>query len=437
MPAKVKLQFIEGERMGQVLTFAEPTSCLFGRATDCTVAFAAANVSRHHCRLSIDPPFVRIVDLGSRNGTYVNGELIGRRDGSPESDDGIKLQSGDEIRLDKHTVAFKVLIEDEPEEEWISEGDWEAINLFLNKNLPAPKAYTVIEDLGQDGQSRDYLVRRDDTGGKLVVKILPIRAEGSEQKSKRFLEEIQISKAIRHPNIVQLRHCGYDEPKLYLATEHCNGGDLLGAVEHAGGQLPLKPSVAITLHIADALEYAHEVKFAYRRADGSPVSAQGLVHRYISPANLLLSGEKGNRRVKVAKYGFARALSYSGLNARGANEEADPGFTSRRLASNFNDVSPAVDLWSLAATLYYFLTGTPPREFPKDYDIEERWRVVLTTPPVPVRDRNPSVPIDLAAFLDDALADDRPFPRYTNATDFKQALRNAASRSMGSFSTTY
>src|SRR5262245_64113970 len=58
-------------------TFEEPARCVVGRAEDCDIQFLPqpehANVSRHHCVLDINPPMVTIRDLGSRNGTYVNG----------------------------------------------------------------------------------------------------------------------------------------------------------------------------------------------------------------------------------------------------------------------------------------------------------------------------------------------------------------------------
>src|SRR5262245_19562407 len=60
-----------------------PTRCLIGRGDDCDLrlppSYGHADVSRHHCLIEIEPETVRIRDLGSRNGTFVNGEKIGQR----------------------------------------------------------------------------------------------------------------------------------------------------------------------------------------------------------------------------------------------------------------------------------------------------------------------------------------------------------------------
>src|SRR5438132_10817282 len=64
--------------------FAQRCVCLVGRAPDCDLRLPAADeymaVSRHHCRLEIDPPRVWVRDLGSRNGTRINGMQIGHPD---------------------------------------------------------------------------------------------------------------------------------------------------------------------------------------------------------------------------------------------------------------------------------------------------------------------------------------------------------------------
>jgi len=85
MPAKVMLVIQGGALDGTKYTFSEPGQCVIGRSEDCTVRLPNRGwefqmVSRHHCQLKVDPPHVRVRDLGSRNGTYVNGRLIGLRD---------------------------------------------------------------------------------------------------------------------------------------------------------------------------------------------------------------------------------------------------------------------------------------------------------------------------------------------------------------------
>ena len=83
MSTSIVLTVTEGSLAKTRYVFEEPAHCVVGRAPDCDIQvpadFVHADVSRHHCLLAIDPPAVRVRDLGSLNGTYVNGESIGQR----------------------------------------------------------------------------------------------------------------------------------------------------------------------------------------------------------------------------------------------------------------------------------------------------------------------------------------------------------------------
>jgi pSer/pThr/pTyr-binding forkhead associated (FHA) protein len=84
MPTQIKLKVRDGMAPTKEYVFHQRTVCTVGRAEDCDVQLPGdllhRTVSRHHCLLDIDPPTVRVRDLGSRNGTFVNGCKIGQRD---------------------------------------------------------------------------------------------------------------------------------------------------------------------------------------------------------------------------------------------------------------------------------------------------------------------------------------------------------------------
>jgi pSer/pThr/pTyr-binding forkhead associated (FHA) protein len=120
MDSTITLIATRGPLSGRKLVFAEPSMCYIGRSRDCTITLPPEaehlDVSRHHCLLEIAPPALRIRDLGSLNGTYVNGKKIGQRhtpvaSGDTENGDqpAVALIDGDEIRLGEHT-AFRVCI---------------------------------------------------------------------------------------------------------------------------------------------------------------------------------------------------------------------------------------------------------------------------------------------------------------------------------------
>jgi serine/threonine-protein kinase len=110
MPAKVTLRVTQGKLAGADFQFDERTTCIIGRADDCSPRVpndtAHKTISRHHCLLDINPPDVRIRDFGSLNGTFVNGKKIGQREKGQTPTDAAKIQfpehdlkDGDEIKL--------------------------------------------------------------------------------------------------------------------------------------------------------------------------------------------------------------------------------------------------------------------------------------------------------------------------------------------------
>lgn len=118
----VTLTVKEGTLDEKELVFVHPAHCLIGRATDCDIHIPGnadhLGVSRHHCDLEIDPPSIRVRDVGSLNGTYVNGRMIGRRTRSPnEPDSGPsavhELHDGDELMVGDTVFRVAVSIADD------------------------------------------------------------------------------------------------------------------------------------------------------------------------------------------------------------------------------------------------------------------------------------------------------------------------------------
>jgi pSer/pThr/pTyr-binding forkhead associated (FHA) protein len=117
MSAQVIFTATQGALDGRQFIFTGKTLCIVGRSQSCEVCVPADDyaVSRRHCLLDIDAPAVTLQDLGSLNGTYLNGELIGQRDKKCDAEDAAQgtlprftLQDGDEFRVGD--TAFRVRI---------------------------------------------------------------------------------------------------------------------------------------------------------------------------------------------------------------------------------------------------------------------------------------------------------------------------------------
>lgn len=114
--ASVGLTIVRGSNFDQEYLFNEPAHCVVGRSDDCDIPLLKVDdpmfVSRHHCDFEIDPPVVRVRDLGSRNGTYVNDEKIGQRPTGREADfyqfGARELKDGDEVRIGEAVLRVAV-----------------------------------------------------------------------------------------------------------------------------------------------------------------------------------------------------------------------------------------------------------------------------------------------------------------------------------------
>lgn len=108
--SKITLTAIQGNLIGKEYVFEDRSRCVIGRAEDCDIQVPMDNgyggISRHHCMLEIDPPDVRARDLGSRNGTFVNGKKIGQRPRNQLAEEADlsafpthELKAGDEVQV--------------------------------------------------------------------------------------------------------------------------------------------------------------------------------------------------------------------------------------------------------------------------------------------------------------------------------------------------
>jgi predicted component of type VI protein secretion system len=134
MATTVRLKLLTGPHKDRKFCFCGRTRCEVGRAFNCFVQLSGTErdllISRHHCRLHIDPPSVRIGDLGSINGTFINGKKVEptfkKAAVAPNDATFVDVKNGDLITIGGTT--FRVDIVDCPHVAAESEGEpiWEA-----------------------------------------------------------------------------------------------------------------------------------------------------------------------------------------------------------------------------------------------------------------------------------------------------------------------
>ena len=453
MPAKVTLTVTAGSLKDQEFLFDSRTTCIIGRANDCNPQLpsdeAHCTISRYHCLLDINPPDIRVRDFGSLNGTYVNGKKIGQRqpDQTPEEAAQLNfpeydLKAGDTIKLGntvfrvnievdnqrsqtQHFIEAKVsttkIATQPPQFSEIIQRLLQQANSGESK-LVAIRGYTILKELGQGGCGAVYLARHDQTGKLVALKIMLPKAAAKPGAIDVFLREVENTKALQHPNVVQLRDYGYDNGIFFFTLEYCNDGSVAELMRQRGGKLPIDEAVSIIFQTLDGLKYAHNAEIPYvKRADSSIGKGRGLVHRDLKPGNIFLA-QLGNTHIaKVGDYGLAKAFDLAGLSGQTMTGHAagTPRFMPRQQVINFKYAKPEVDVWAAAASLYNMLTGA----YPRDFGDKDPFLAVLQTNPVPIRQRDASIPQPLAELIDLALVDN-PEIHFKNAAAFKRALES-------------
>ena len=454
MPATVTLTVIRGPLDGKEFVYDQRSICILGRADDCDPRLpdddAHRTVSRHHCLIDINPPDVRIRDFGSLNGTHVNETKIGQREAhqTPEEVAAVAfpehdLNDGDEIRLGDTVLRVGIRIapaapdqHDAPRTRQLPrcakcnhevgsdvgarDGDYlctacqadpEAIVKHLlelarsgQRDVAAMHDYTLLRELGRGGMGAVYLARHNTTGDQVALKVMLPQVAANTEAKARFLREVELTKALRHPHIATLYDAGSSGGTFFFTIEYCPGGSLDQLIARHGGKLPVGTAIPLAMQALDGLEHAHR---------------QGIVHRDLSPHNILLTGEE-TPAAKLCDFGLAKAFDQAGLSGltRTGAAAGKPYFMPRQQVVNFRNAQPDVDVWALAACLYHMLTGTYPRDFPSHKD---PWQVVLQNAAVPIRRREPGLPRGLAEAIDQALRE-RPTIGFPTAAEFRRAL---------------
>jgi serine/threonine protein kinase len=163
--------------------------------------------------------------------------------------------------------------------------------------------YVLFDFVGKGGMAEIYLARQMmQLGGSrlCVVKQILRGLAGDSTFSEMLVREAKLAARLSHANVVQVLDLGREDDRLFIAMEYVEGfdlNDLLGRCSRARVPLPFELSVHVVREALRGLDYAHR-----RRSDEGDVL--GIVHRDVSPSNLLLSFDG---EVKVCDFGIARA----------------------------------------------------------------------------------------------------------------------------------
>ena len=484
MPGKVTFQVTGGPIKGKSFDFDEHDTLLFGRAEDCHARLPESDTSasRHHFLLEVSPPHARLRDLGSLNGTFVNGKKYGGRSVNETPDQAaarrlpeVDLSNGDTITVGDHVFVVRVeapiaptviaphcaecgkevtaeIGTATPSPGYVckacrakaaasaspaanaganagADAAGALLKAILNQARPKPApapAPTPVAATPAPAPSGprfgEYTVIRELGRGAMGVVYLGQRpSDGARVAIKLMLAQVAVSEHARklfHREIETTK--ALTHPNIVRLLDHGSAGkDFYCVLEFCdGGSLD-----GLMKRRGGRIPVREAVTLTMQALDGLHYAHQlGYVHRDLKPENILLTAPDGGV-ARVSDFGLAKNFQKAGLSdfTRTGAVGGTLAFMPREQITNYKYVKPTADVFSMGATLYTMLTGQLVRDFPERTD---PIAVILSQPTVPIRRRDASIPARLAEAIERAIAP-KPDERWASAADFRRALEQA------------
>jgi eukaryotic-like serine/threonine-protein kinase len=273
--------------------------------------------------------------------------------------------------------------------------------------------YEFLVPIAQGGMAAVWAARLKGSRGfskTVAVKTMLPSISDDPQFEQMFLDEAQICSRIRHPNVVEILDLGEQDDLLYLVMEWVDG-EPLNVIRRAASKaedIPRPIAVKIVTDACAGLHAAHELK----SESGEPI---GLVHRDISPQNILITFDGV---VKIVDFGVAKAAGRTVGNTNAGQIKGKPPYMSPEQALG-KPIDRRTDLFALGIILYQLTTGKHP--FRGETDVVTLQNIVSNRPVIPPRAYDKEYPKPLEAVLMKALDRD-PDKRYQTAAEFEAAL---------------
>jgi len=258
--------------------------------------------------------------------------------------------------------------------------------------------YEVTEVVGRGGMGIVLKGHDPKLNRVVAVKVLAPELASNASACKRFLREGRAAAAVSHDHVVTIYGIDDSGRLPFIAMEYVSGPSLEDRIKSEGSLEPTE-ILRIGMQIASGLAAAH---------------AQGLVHRDVKPANILL--ENGVEKVKITDFGLARAVDDVRMTKPGV-VTGTPEYMSPEQARG-ESVDHRTDLFSLGSVLYAMCTGRSP--FRAENTVAMIRRVCEDTPR-PIQDVNPDIPGWLVQIIDDLLAKSAA-DRFQSASELAELL---------------
>lgn len=256
--------------------------------------------------------------------------------------------------------------------------------------------FIILNELGRGSQGVVYLASDPRLERNIAIKTLHKKFLLQGDKQERLLREAKTVSKLQHPNIIPLYEAGQDRDQLYLVFEYIDGISLKDQIKKSGAFVVHK-AIKLMIQILDGISHAHE---------------QGIVHRDLSPSNILIDK---NGLPRIMDFGISVVVGKNGSSEK--NIAGTPFYMSPEHFSK-NGLCTQSDIFSLGLIFYEMLLAKPAIEADNDFTIMYKIANEKITPP---STNNNTIDTELDRIIMKALERDLA-TRYSSAIEMKNDL---------------
>lgn len=393
------LEIISGPHKGQVVKLKPHESIKIGRkkakGKELRLSLdQEATISPDHCSILFSPPHCRLRNR-SRNGTLLNGQSIDREAPLTDGDQLILGESEIIVHFEGPAVSDQTLQE--------KKGEAASVELL---QLQPFNGLEVVSLLDKGGMGEVYLAQHIESGQLIAIKTMRPELASCQENILSFLREIRLGAKLKHPHGTRIFDGGYEGGVYYFLMEYVNGQNVHKLISQRGQALGVSEAVRYTLQILGVIEEAHSL---------------GFVHRDIKPQNVMITvSENQVTQAKLLDFGLMRSFEnhHLSLISKTGEMKGTPSYMPPEQVRNAKHAGPTADVYSLAATLYFMLTGRAPIPFKNDMDFIDK---ILNESPNSPRLYCKDIPPALETIILTCLAK-KPSERIQSAKEMREHL---------------
>ncbi len=362
----------KGPDRGKSVAIGEGQQIVVGRDVAANLQLSDNMCSRRHFLIAAKGNVFGLKDLGSANGTLVNGRRMANAH---------RLEYGDTIQIGETLISWL------PDEQTDKKGG------LIGQQIGG---YRIEERLGRGAMGTVYKATQMSLGRTVALKVLSPELTKDQKFCDMFLKEARAAGALNHSNIIQVYDVGDEAGQYFFSMEFAAKGSVLDELGRSK-TLALPRAIKVIRDACAALDYAER---------------KGLVHRDIKPDNLMVTEDD---TVKLGDLGLA--MSTQELEAEQDGVFGTPHYIAPEQAMG-KPIDHRADIYALGASFYRMLTG---RTLFEGATVKEILKKQVREPHQPVTNFVPDCPRGISTIIDRMLAKN-PAERYQHASDIATDL---------------